>query len=227
LGSERPRDPAGVWIEPTEGVLVQAVFTRYLTPRSSLDGLAKWLTAQGIPTPTGKRLWRATTLRRMLRNPAYTGHVYAGQTTRRPSRGRQSALRQVTQGMTTQGMTTQGMTTQGMTTQTPMPPATWIAVATIPALVSEEQFDQVQAKLAENQQTAARHNTVNTYLLRALVSCGQCHLACTGRSLRPEYPYYVCNGKRPPVRSRLAEKCPARFTPARWMRWCGRICVTC
>jgi hypothetical protein len=43
LGIERPRDPAGVWIEPTEGVLVQAVFTRYLTPRSSLDGLAKWL----------------------------------------------------------------------------------------------------------------------------------------------------------------------------------------
>lgn len=106
-------------------MLVQAVLTRYLTPRSSLDGVAQWLTAQGIPTPTGKRLWRATTLRRMLRHPASTGHVDAGPTTRRPSRGRQSALRQVT---------------PGMTTQTPMPPATWIAVATIPALVSEEQF---------------------------------------------------------------------------------------
>src|SRR5215470_1239729 len=49
LGLERPRDPAEVWIEPSEGALVQAIFTRYLTPRSSLDGLAKWLTAQGIP----------------------------------------------------------------------------------------------------------------------------------------------------------------------------------
>jgi site-specific DNA recombinase len=195
LGLERPRDPAGVWVEPTEGALVQAVFTRYLTPPSSLDGLAKWLTAQDIPTPTGKRLWRATTLRRMLRNPAYTGQVYAGQTTRRPSRGRQSALRRLT---------------PGMTTQTPMPPATWIAVATIPALVSEEQFDQVQAKLAQNQQTASRHNTVNTYLLRALVSCGKCHLACMGRSLPPDNRYYVCNGKLPPVRSRLPEKSPAR-----------------
>src|SRR5215467_1407087 len=200
LGLERPRDPGGVWIEPTEGALVQAVFTRYLTPRSSLDGLAKWLTAQGIPTPTGKQRWRATTLRRMLRNPAYTGQVYAGQTTRRPSRGRQSALRPVT---------------PGMTTQTPVPPAIWITVATIPALVSEEQFDQVQAKLAENQRAAARHNSVNTYLLRALVSCGHCQLACTGRSLRPDYPYYVCNGKLPAVRSRRREKCPARYTPAR------------
>jgi site-specific DNA recombinase len=199
LGLERPRDPAGVWIEPTEAAVVQAIFTRYLTPRTSLDGLAKWLTAQGIPTPTGKQRWRATTLRRLLRNPSYTGQVYAGQTARRPSRGRQSALRPVT---------------QGMTTQTPMPPATWIAVATIPALVSEEQFAQVQAKLAQNQQAAARHNTVNTYLLRALVSCGHCQLACTGRSLRPDYPYYVCNGKLPAVRSRRRERCPARYVPA-------------
>ncbi len=200
VGIERPRDPAGVWIEPTEGVLVQAVLTRYLTPRSRLDGVAKWLTAQGIPTPTGKRRRRATTLRRMRRTPASTGHVDAGQTTRRPSRGRQSALRPVT---------------QGMTTQTPLPPATWIAVATLPALVSEEQFDQVHAQLAEHQQTAARHTTVTTSLLRALVSGGQCPLACTGRSLRPEYPYYVCTGTLPPVRSRLAAQCPARFTPAR------------
>src|SRR5258708_19492010 len=86
LGIERPRDPAGVWIEPTEGVLVQAVFTRYLTPRSSLAGLPKWLTAQGIPTPTGKRLRRAPTLRRLLPNPAPTGHVSTAPPTRRPRR---------------------------------------------------------------------------------------------------------------------------------------------
>jgi site-specific DNA recombinase len=91
-------------------------------------------------------------------------------------------------------------------------------VATIPALVSEEQFDQVQAQLAENQQTAARHTTVHTSLVRALVSGGQCHLACTGRSRRPDCPddpSYVYSGKLPPVRSRLAEKRPARYTPAR------------
>lgn len=76
-------------------------------------------------------------------------------------------------------------------------------------------FDQVQAQLAENHQTATRHTTVKTSLVRALVRCGQRHLACTGRSLRPDYPAYVCHGKLPPVRSRLAEKCPARYTPAR------------
>src|SRR5262249_56164948 len=135
--------------------------------------------------PTGSRLWRATTRRRMVRPPASTGQVYAGQTTRRPSRGRQSALRPVT---------------PAMTTQTPMPPAPWIAVATIPALVSEEHFDQVQAKLAENQQTAARHPTVTTSLLRrALVRCGPCQLACTRPSPRAEDPSPLCNRHLPPL----------------------------
>jgi site-specific DNA recombinase len=199
LGVEHPRDPAGVWIEPAEGVLVQQIFTRYLTAGRSLDGLAKWLMEQGVPTPTGKAVWHGSTLRGILQNPAYTGQVYAGRTTRRPCRGRFSALRPVT---------------PGTTSQVKVPAAAWIPVAPIPALVSEEQFDQVQAKLAHNQQQAARHNTVHTYLLRALVSCGRCRQACTGRSASPGYPYYVCNGKMPPLRSSRTEKCPARFTPA-------------
>src|SRR5262249_37498092 len=95
-----------------------------------------------------------------------------------------------------------------------VPASAWIPVATIPALVSEEEFAQVQAKLAHNQRQAARHNTVHTYLLRALVSCGRCRQACTGRSASPGYPYYVCNGKMPPLRSSRTAKCPARFTPA-------------
>jgi site-specific DNA recombinase len=200
LGLEHPRDPAGVWVEPAEGALIQEIFTCYLLLGSSLDGVAKWLMAAGVPTPTGKTIWYGSTLRGILQNPAYTGRVYAGRTTRRPCRRRYSALRPVSPGMTSQEKT---------------PPATWISVATIPALVSEVQFDQVQAKLAQNQQTAARHNSVNTYLLRALVSCGHCRQACTGRCAHPDYPYYVCNGKMPPLRSSRTEKCPARFTPAR------------
>ena len=199
LGVEHPRDPAGVWIEPSEGALVQQIFTHYLTAGRSLGGLAKWRMAQGIPTPTGKAVWHGSTLRGILQNPAYTGQVYAGRMTRRPCRGRFSALRPVT---------------PGTTSHVKVPVSAWIPVATIPALVSEEQFAQVQAKLAHNQRQAARHNTVHTYLLRALVSCGQCRQACTGRSAHPNYPYYVCNGKLPPLRSSRMEKCPARFTPA-------------
>jgi site-specific DNA recombinase len=75
LGAEHPRDPAGVWVEPLEGTMVQAIFRRYLDARMSLDGLAQWLTAQGVPTPTGKAIWRGNTVRGVLNNPSYTGQV--------------------------------------------------------------------------------------------------------------------------------------------------------
>jgi site-specific DNA recombinase len=89
-----------------------------------------------------------------------------------------------------------------------------MAVTHVPAIVSQEQFDLVQAKLAHNQQFARRNNTAYPYLLRALVSCGHCHLACTGRSSRGGYAYYICQGKSHTVVSCRAEKCPARYIPA-------------
>jgi len=90
----------------------------------------------------------------------------------------------------------------------------WTPVTQVPAIVSQEQFDLVQAKLAHNQQFARRNNTTHDYLLRALVSCGVCHLACTGRSDRGRYAYYTCRGKSSAVISSRDEKCPSRFIPA-------------
>lgn len=96
----------------------------------------------------------------------------------------------------------------------PRPREEWIPVATIPALVSAEQFELVQAKLARNQQFARRNNTARDCLLRALVSCGHCRTACAGRSDRKmRYDYYVCRAKANPVASHRDEHCPARFIP--------------
>ncbi len=74
------------------------------------------------------------------------------------------------------------------------PPEHWLLVAQIPALVSEEQFQQVQEKLSHNQRCARRNNRAHDYLLRALVSCGHCQLTATGRA-QGAYSYYVCKGK--------------------------------
>lgn len=65
----------------------------------------------------------------------------------------------------------------------------WIAVGTAPALISEEQFESVQARLAQTRQFAMRNSKAEAYLLRALVSCGVCHLACTGRTMHPDSEY--------------------------------------
>jgi site-specific DNA recombinase len=90
----------------------------------------------------------------------------------------------------------------------------WIPVAAIPAIVSQEQFDRVQARLAQNRQFARRNNTAHPYLLRALVSCGVCGLACLGRCLPAGHRYYCCRGKLSPVNSCRDTKCSSRFIPA-------------
>jgi site-specific DNA recombinase len=94
------------------------------------------------------------------------------------------------------------------------PRATWWLVTTIPPLVSQELFDQVQVKLAENQRLARRHNTTGEYLLRALVSCGVCRYACRGRQEPPRYAYYLCAGKSLGRPEHPDGRCPARSIPA-------------
>jgi site-specific DNA recombinase len=199
LHPERPREPAGVQVEPAEAAVVATIFATYLEPGASLEKVAHVLHDQQICSPRGQLWWGLSTLRGILQNPTYTGQVYAGRTRTRPPRIRRSATHRI------------GRPHDSLT---PVPPEEWIAVAQIPALVSEEQFALVHAKLAQNQSFARRHNTTNTYLLRALVSCGHCQLACTARSLKPRHAYYVCSGKAKPTHSHREVPCASRFIPA-------------
>ena len=200
LDAERPRDPTGVRVAAAEAAMVCEIFARYLEEGMGLLSVAKALGREGIATPNGHARWNTATLRGMLTNPCYTGQVYAGRTRAQPPRIRRSALHPIG---------------RPGTTQTATPPEEWVLVASIPALVSEEQFARVQAKLARNRQFARRNNTAHEYLLRALVSCGACQAACTGRSdRRHRYDYYVCRAKANPVASRREMRCPARYIPA-------------
>src|SRR4051794_40850845 len=88
-------------------------------------------------------------------------------------------------------------------------------VASIPAIVTQEQFERVQDKLAQNRQFARRNNTAHAYLLRALVSCGVCGLACQGRCLPSGYRYYFCRGKLSALHSPRPTKCPSRYIPTK------------
>jgi len=191
-----------VRVEPAEAAVVAELFHHYQQGQQSLVGLTKDLMRQQIPTPSGKRRWNQATVRGILRNPVYTGTVFIGRYRVARARHRQSALRPV-------GHEHGGHPATG--------PQEWEAVAQVPAIITQDQFDLVQAKLAQNQQYARRNNTAHPYLLRALVSCGSCHLSCTGRSRKTkdaEYAYYTCRGKGHPVVSCRDEKCRSRFIPA-------------
>jgi len=196
LDPDRPRDAAAVRTEPGEAALVAQLFDWYLQPQATLYQLTTRLAALGAASPTGKPRWTAASVRGILRNPAYAGQALTGRTRPAPARLRKSALQPAGPGIT----------------HAPRPEQDWIAVP-VPPVVSEEIFAQVQAKLDTNQQGAAR-NTRHEYLLRALVSCGACRLACTGRQLNPGYRYYLCRGRTDPLRAAEGRRCTARYIPA-------------
>src|SRR5262245_33312869 len=83
---DRPRDPAGVEREPTEGAVVQELFRRYAQDQETLVGLSKYLLHLGLKSPRGQRRWSSATLRGLLSNPTYTGTVYVGRQRLRPAR---------------------------------------------------------------------------------------------------------------------------------------------
>ncbi len=195
---ERPRAAAGVRLEPGEAALVAEVFASYLEEGQSISGLTKHLTAIRAATATGNTRWNSSTVRQLLRNPIYTGKVYVGRTRARPPRARRSALQPVGRPGSSRTLTTAEV---------------WTLVAEIPAIVTAEQFAQVQAKLARNRQFARRNNTAHPYLLRALVSCGLCQTGCCGRT-SSGHSYYTCRGKAHPVQSCREATCPARYIPA-------------
>ncbi len=195
---DRPRDPAGVRRDEVAAAIVFEIFQRYSSGQESLLGLATYLTLQGVPTPTGLKRWNATSLRGILTNPTYTGTVYAGRKRTRLATTRRSPLQPVERPTWSVSL---------------KPEEEWLAVAQVPAIVSQEQFDLVQAKLAQNQSFASRNNTAHQYLLRALVSCGHCKRTCMGRP-SGDYKYYICRGKGDPVKHCLDSRCTARFIPA-------------
>ncbi len=94
----------------------------------------------------------------ILTNPVYTGVVYAGRGRVQPAKRRRSALAPVG---------------QRMMTSMPTPKDQWIVVGHIPALVTQESFEQVLL-LAQNQSAIRSSQQSSTYL--PLASPGQLRL---------------------------------------------------
>jgi site-specific DNA recombinase len=196
LDPDRPRQASAVRVDPAEAALAAQLFDWYLEPQATIYRLAARLTDLGVPTPRGGPRWNTASVRGILRNPAYAGRALSNRTQVAPARGRKSAMLPAGPGVS----------------HAPRPEEDWIAVP-VPAVVSEEAFAQVQAKLDANQQAAAR-NTRHEYLLRALISCGACRLTCGVRQTSAGYRYYQCRGRTDPLRAAQGQRCTARYIPA-------------
>ena len=196
---DRPRDPAGVRVEEAEAAIVREMFAWYAEEAHSLCSLARLLEERGIRTSTGLARWNLASIRALLTNPAYAGTVYGNRWHRRGTLERRSAT---------------APSKHSAMSRVDAPREEWIRVAEIPPLVSQEQFDRVQARLASNRRFAQRNNKAYPYLLRGLVSCGACGLACLARGTIHGHRYYSCTGKLPALFSHREQKCPSRLSPA-------------
>jgi site-specific DNA recombinase len=153
--------------------------------------LARLLHERGLRTAQGLERWNLASIRGLLTNPAYIGRVYGNRWRRRRSLERRSAT---------------APSKHSSFSRVNMPREQWILVAQISALVSEEQWERVQARLAANRRFAHHNNKVHPYLLRNLVSCGVCGLSCLARTTIHQLRYYSCTGKMPALFSHREQK---------------------
>ena len=201
LDPDRPRDPAGVRPDEAEAAVVRDLFAWFADEGATIYGLRRRLDQLGVVSPRGCRTWNGSALHGVLTNPTYVGQVFANRVRARPAERRRSALLPV------------GRSGTGATRA--VDAAEWIAVAPVPAIVGQAQFDRAQERLAYNRRMARRNNRVHPYLLRGLVSCGQCRLGCSGLHMPTGYDYYVCRTKTQSLLLLSGERCPARYIPAR------------
>jgi site-specific DNA recombinase len=130
-------------LNPEKAPIVRELFARYLEDKGTLLNLAKRLWQLRLPSPRGNQRWSAASLRGLLINPVYTGKLYIGRSRSRPARIRRSATHPL------------GNPAYG---QDSTPAEAWILIGTVPALISQEDFERVQVKLALNKKQATRNN---------------------------------------------------------------------
>lgn len=161
------------------------MFRRYTEEQVSLRALGKWLTQQAIPTAAGKTLWDHSTVRELLRNPAYRGRAAFGRTARFDEPPRLTRPRRLS------GSKVARQPARRMT-----PREHWIEIA-VPAIVSDEVFELAARRFQDNRRFAARR-TKEPSLLQGLIACRRCGYAYfrapkIDRGVR-RYVYYRCAG---------------------------------
>jgi site-specific DNA recombinase len=178
----RGRPPYGYrYADATRAALVEDPATSWVVRRVFADlarglplrAICLALTAEGVPTPTGKlATWWHTTLRQIVTNPAYMGQATAWRYRR--TRNRQRG--------------TSGKVLRPVEEQIPLP------AGTVPALVDAATFAAVQEQLGLNKRHAARNNrNPEASLLRnGFLRCGVCDHAMVATSRSDGTIQYRC-----------------------------------
>jgi DNA invertase Pin-like site-specific DNA recombinase len=167
-----------------EAALVVELFRRYADDGASIADLARWLTDSGLPTRTSKHRWDRSVVWGMLRNPAYAGRAVFGKTmTVHESPGLNRVAR------------LQGRSTPRASKTVDRPRAEWTEIP-VPAIVSEDTFDRVALRLADNKRFSSR-NSRSPSLLQGMAACAACgygYYRTSTRTTNKKIYYYRCLG---------------------------------
>ena len=170
-----------VEIDENKAAVVRRIFDFYTKRGITVRQIAKQLTLEGTPAPSGGREWNWATVDRILHDEAYIGTLYYSRhncVTVEGAPGRKRPLFK----------------------RTLRPREEWIPIS-VPSIVDLETFHQAEIRVNDNEKFSRRNLQENAYLLRRLLRCGHCGLRCVVRT-KTVHPtpgmlshYYVCPGR--------------------------------
>ena len=172
-------DHTVVEIVNDEAIIVKEIFRLYIHELTSYHAVARKITEKGVKTPSGKIKWDQSTIRDILKNHAYIGTSYFGKTEqieKKTDQIRRCRLKTYTHTKYSKRL---------------RPENEWIPIS-VPAIISENDFELAQEKMGKNKQLSPR-NTKRLGLLQGLVICGVCGKPYYRRTVRGKGHYY-CSG---------------------------------
>jgi site-specific DNA recombinase len=166
-----------------EAEVVREVYRLFTEESMSLGAVARHLNSQGISTRTGRSRWERSVIAGMLKNPAYKGLACYGKTELTERKRIIRSLRQ------------KGGFSPRCSSHRDRPQEEWIEIP-VPAIVSDESFEQAQELLERNRRLSQR-NTKTPTLLQGLMVCTECgyslYKTSSGTPKR-KFFYYRCFG---------------------------------
>lgn len=167
-----------------QATVVRELFKRFVENQESIGVLTRWLTAEEIPTATGKTRWDRSTVWGMLHNPAYYGRAAFAKTMRIDEQARVTRRVRLQGGARARRPATRDRARNE-----------WIEIP-VPAIVSKTMFELACRRLQDNKRFASRR-TKYPSLLQGLLVCKNCgysyYRSSTKTSARKLY-YYRCIG---------------------------------
>ncbi|MDP1814566.1 MAG: recombinase family protein, partial [Leadbetterella sp.] len=177
-------EPARYEVNSQHSKTIKKIYSYYVHDRLSIGTICSTLSLEGLSPPKGGKIWHPSTIRDILRNPAYIGTAYFGKTEH--SEGIKGRIYRVNG----------KKRDKAMVARKSRPNNEWIPV-TVPKIIDEDIFTVANQLLDKNKETSSR-NTREPSLLQGMIICGECGHPFYKklRSVKPKKSTYYCCSNR-------------------------------